>query len=169
MAAMAAGMANDLQSQSEGHIQKAAALGILEAKRYSEDFGPLFDAFEATMRSLFECSRKSNRRDMENIIKFVEGYADNHPGEDLSLSRFAEMLHFHPFYLSRLFKRISGIPLSDFIINIRLKKARELLVGTNKKVVEIASELGFGTSSYFTRVFKQNFGKTPQEYRNTLK
>ena len=54
---------------------------------------------------------------------------------------------------------------TEFLVSLRLKKARDQLVSTRKNIVEIALESGFGGSSYFSKVFRQEFNLSPGEYR----
>jgi two-component system response regulator YesN len=68
-------------------------------------------------------------------------------------------------YISRLFRKETGVSLSDFILQERMKKAAALLTGTDEAVSQIAVNLGFGNFSYFARMFKRVYGVTPHEFR----
>ena len=71
----------------------------------------------------------------------------------------------NPEYLSRLFKKVKGISLSDYIVQEKLKIAISLLEGTNLPVSVIATNIGYTNFSYFTQVFKKVYGISPSEYR----
>ena len=103
---------------------------------------------------------------VNRIFGFIRNHAAQNLDGDLSLTRFAELLHFHPFYLSRLFKQVAGKSLSDYIWEVKLAKARELLKQGDMKIGEIASSLGFENASYFTRFFRRYTDMSPQEYRS---
>jgi two-component system, response regulator YesN len=68
-------------------------------------------------------------------------------------------------YLSRAFKNITGRNFSDYLSEIRMNKAKELLEKTQLTVYDIAISVGYGDPQYFHRVFKKYFGVTPNEYR----
>ena len=115
---------------------------------------------------LFGMQKKESFLSANRVFGFIQSYTEQHIGEDLSLSKFAELLHYHPFYLSRLFKQVTGESLSSYVSRVKIRKAEQLLRGGNEKINEIAVSLGFETASYFSRCFKKYTGRTPQQYRN---
>ena len=123
--------------------------------------------FKELAESLFHRQRSESLKNDNRIYTFIREYTRKNIGGDLSLTRFAMLLNFHPFYLSRLFKRIAGKSLSDYVSEVKLARAKELLCCEQHKVSEIASELGFMTSSYFTSFFRKHTGMSPVEYRNS--
>ncbi len=84
---------------------------------------------------------------------------------DLNLSTLAEMLNVTPSYLSSLFKKEIGIPLTEYVNRCRIKQAKLLLGGTNLPIKTIAIQCGFSDLNYFTRVFKRIAGTTPKSFR----
>lgn len=87
--------------------------------------------------------------------------------EDLSLESVAESFRFNPSYFSTLFKEATGRSFSDVLIEIRMRKAEELLRdGSGLKVYEIAERCGFRDTKYFSRSFKKHVGVTPEAYRH---
>ncbi len=92
-------------------------------------------------------------------------YIKNHYMDNLSLDSISEMFHFNPSYFSTLFKTISGVNFSEYLLEVRMKTARDLLTNRNDKITSIASLVGYKDSSYFARVFKQYSGFAPEEYR----
>lgn len=102
------------------------------------------------------------------ILQFIKNYVEEHINEDLSLTRLGEILHFHPFYLSRMFKQVTGKNLTEYISQVKLRKAKEMLQRGEIRINEVAAALGFETASYFTRFFKKYTGMTPNEYRESV-
>lgn len=88
---------------------------------------------------------------------------------DLSLERIADQVHLSANYVSTLFKKHSGMNISDYIIKIRMEHAAGLLSATNFKTYEIAERVGYTNSQYFSVLFKKFYGMTPKEYRNQNK
>lgn len=97
----------------------------------------------------------------ERIILYI---AEN-INEDISKLTVSQYVSMNPDYLSKLFKKETGYSLADYITIQKLFRARRLLLQTTDSVGEIASELGFTNFSYFTKLFKEQFGLTPKEYR----
>ncbi|AMC11461.1 hypothetical protein Lupro_09370 [Lutibacter profundi] len=78
---------------------------------------------------------------------------------------FAEKVNLSPNYFSDLVLRVTGIPAKTHINNLVLRKAKEMLLGSNKSVSEIAYSLGFNYPHYFSRFFKLKTDITPSNYR----
>jgi len=86
-------------------------------------------------------------------------------GSDISLDWCADQLKISPFILSRMFKEYVGINFIDYLTNIRMERARELLRDTDMKISEVAETVGY-QHSYFNRLFKKQEGVTPGQYRD---
>nr|WP_307989189.1 response regulator [uncultured Niameybacter sp.] len=99
------------------------------------------------------------------IIEKLEQYISEHIGGDISLTQLADVIHFNPSYLSRFYKKNRGINLSEYIYELKLSKSKQLLGETDKKVGDIAIELGFDTASAFCAFFKKRIGCSPAQYR----
>jgi len=100
------------------------------------------------------------------IVNSIHQYVKHNLDKDLSLTKLAVMVHHSPTYLSRLYKRLTGTMLFDFITEQRMNKAKELLSGSGMKIHEIATAVGYESAPHFTRSFKKIFGLTPQEYKD---
>ncbi len=103
------------------------------------------------------------------MVEELDAYIRENCSDEISNTEIGAVFGYHPFYVSRMLKERKGITLRQYIINSRLKYAKCLLEVTSKTVNEIADETGFTDSSYFTKVFKGEFGMTPKEYRNKFK
>lgn len=87
----------------------------------------------------------------------------------ITLDEIAARLDLTPEYLGTRFHQEMGITFSAYIKNYRIKKAKELLIGTNLKLYEIADRVGYSDAKYFSRVFKETTGQLPADYRKTHK
>ncbi len=103
------------------------------------------------------------------IVKKAEDYIETRIAEDLSLEEVAEAINVSPFYLSRLFKEVKGENYINYLTDLRMRKARELLRNPRTPIKEISAEVGFNDQNYFSRIFKNKFGMTPTEFRNVAK
>ena len=103
--------------------------------------------------------------DRKSLITYVKKYVYENFDKPLSLDILGEAVHLHPAYLSKIFKEETNINLSNYITDIRMQKAAELLEQTGLKVNEIMYLTGYRKSQHFTKLFKEKFGVTPMEYR----
>jgi two-component system, response regulator YesN len=102
------------------------------------------------------------------IVDSVRNYLDKHYGNEISLTFLSELFHINSAYLSETFKQHIGQNLSDYLVNVRMKKARNFLKDKQLKIIDVSNLVGFSNSGYFSTVFKKHFGQTPVEYRNSL-
>lgn len=89
------------------------------------------------------------------------------PEKSWRLNDLARQAKMNPAYFSEMFRQRLGITLTKFIAGARVDKARQLLVNTEMKIIEIAYAAGFGSVSQFNRVFAAATGTTPSEFRKT--
>ena len=85
--------------------------------------------------------------------------------EDLSLSVLADEFHLNPQYISQLFKNEIGVNFLSYLTNIRMEKAKKLLLSTSLSITDVADQSGYGDYRVFTKVFKKSEGITPSQYR----
>ncbi len=95
----------------------------------------------------------------------VIAYIQEHYCEDITLSHIAEKVFLNPIYISRLIKEQTGKNYTDLIMELRIRKAVELLKNTDLYVYEIAEKVGYHNLKYFYKVFKKVKGKSPNDYR----
>lgn len=109
---------------------------------------------------------KAKREDISNyIIQKAICYIQNHYQEGITLEEVSTILEITPEYLSTLFNREVGINFSTFLKQFRISHAKRLLKGTDKRVYEIAELVGYSDAKYFARVFKEEQGVSPGDYR----
>ena len=102
----------------------------------------------------------------EDIIKSVKRYIQKNYSSDISLQMLSQKMFISPSYLSYLFKNETGQNYSDYLKNIRLNRARELLEQNSKlKVFEVCYMVGYKEYKYFSQQFKKAFGMNPTELR----
>ncbi|OBZ13153.1 response regulator [Bacillus sp. FJAT-26390] len=85
---------------------------------------------------------------------------------DVSLRTLADHVNLHPTHLSKIYKIETGEGISNYVASLRMDRACHLLRATEKKVYEISMEVGYLDPAYFIKVFKRQFGVTPQDYRD---
>ena len=102
----------------------------------------------------------------KTAIKLIEDVIhDNLSNENLSLDFIAEKVYLSPKYISRIFKEEKGVKMTEYITDCKLEKARELLLDTNMNLEEMIIQVGFSSSNYFIKKFKEKYYVTPTQYR----
>lgn len=96
-------------------------------------------------------------------------YVYRHYREKIYLDNIADTMGISSSYLSRLFKKETGISLQDFINDVRVEKAANLLIHSGETLPGIAEYVGFPSQSYFGKIFKQKMQITPRQYRELHK
>ncbi len=98
-------------------------------------------------------------------VEAMKTYLLEHYASSPSLEKLAEHVHLTPAYISFLFKSVTGMNYMDYLKNIRMEKALELLRDSDMKVYEIAYHVGYHDYKYFALQFKKSFHCSPTEYR----
>lgn len=109
-----------------------------------------------------------SRRAYSPLVQTCLDYVDFHYSSNLSLSSLAAMCSVSSSYLSSLFRKETGMTITDHIHFTRIQHSLFLLNTSNLSVSEIAFRCGFSDANYFTRTFKKLQGKTPKSYRNDI-
>lgn len=100
----------------------------------------------------------------EQIQQTIE-YIENHLDEEINIENLAKIASLSPFYFQRLFSRLIKKPVGEYIKLRRMAKATVALLQKDKRIIDIALDLGFTSHEHFSRTFKDTFGMTPDEYR----
>ncbi len=101
----------------------------------------------------------------QRILK-VQLHIEEHLDEELVLEKLARLAHFSPYHFHRVFRAMVGETLGEHVRRLRLERAALRLSSTDRPVVEVALDAGYGTHEAFTRAFRQHFGVSPTEFRN---
>lgn len=101
---------------------------------------------------------------VQEIKKFIQ----QNYGRNLTLEEIAESVYLSPSYASRLFKKVQGQSVMEFLTQVRIEAAKHLLINPQYLIDEIAVNIGYVDASYFTKVFKKHEGMTPTQYRKSL-
>lgn len=95
----------------------------------------------------------------------VQEYLKNHLSEKITLDRLSEQFFVNKYYLTRLFKNEYGLTINEYLLELRISHAKELLRFSSLSIEEIGESCGIAPLYYFSRVFKQVEGINPREYR----
>jgi two-component system response regulator YesN len=101
----------------------------------------------------------------ENVVWKAARYMEEHYAEQLPLQFVASLVHLNATYFSHLFKKETGRSFVDYLIELRMEKAKGLLANTDMKITEVSGVVGYDLPNYFAKLFKQTTGLSPKDYR----
>ena len=137
---------------------------ILKPVNY-EEFGTCIDSLKISLFERRVSSAAEPEKQEERAITGITRYLQEHLAEEISLSVLAEQFNLNPQYISQLFKSEIGVNFLVYLTNIRMEKAKKLLLSTALSIAEVAEQSGYGDYRVFTKVFKKSEGITPSQYR----
>lgn len=154
----------------QGLVLEDERFEIRIRQEFLEDKEVEFDTAAKFLREyLYEVLKLVSRQEGNEgnrLIPCIKQYIDANYMEDLSLETLGTELGISAKYMSRMFKQKTGENLTDYINNVRIEKARDILRNTNTKIGDIAGLVGLESRTTFLRVFKKLEGISPNEYRN---
>ena len=120
-----------------------------------------------TGKIMSACRNVVNKREERSgdIIRDAKKYIEEHFDKDISLDDVSRVVNISPYYFSKVFKEESGLNFIEYLTNIRIDKAKELLDSTSLSIKEICVSCGYTDPNYFSRSFKKKVGVTPTEYK----
>ena len=143
--------------------------------RSREDYLPYINSVKDydELRSWFidkiseACQNVMFRKEAQStgIIDKAKEYIYANFKKDISLDDVSREVDISPYYFSKIFKKETGENFIEYLTNIRIEKAKELLENTDMSMKEICLEVGYSNPNYFSRSFKKNVGVTPTEYK----
>jgi len=136
------------------------------------------EKYNATVRLLaffaYQLSALSNQLMTEKnnaespLVLKAREYIDKHKTEELSLADVAKAAGASVFHFCKVFHKATGLKFTDYVARVRLEDARTGLLNPNRRISEIAYDVGFQSLTQFNRTFKRVFGQSPSEFRGHL-
>lgn len=132
---------------------------------HATSFQELEDVLPYLVRSYCELVEKRSTALYSAPVRQILVTIDASIDSDLSLKRFANELFLNTSYLSSLFKKETGMTLTDYVNHHRINYAKRLLKSTTLSIQAVATAAGISDIHYFTRLFRRETGLSPREYR----
>lgn len=158
-------MANNMHVENYNNVKTLLYSGVMQKEHLTTVLESLMDIDNGVIELLKKNKDMQQDQSMQKCIAFI----DEHYGQELSLEQVASMIYYSPSHFSSAFKKYTGKTFSQYIGDLRLEVACDLLNNSDFKVYKIAELTGFQDTKYFYRVFKKNFLVTPDEYRRNHK
>ena len=102
------------------------------------------------------------------LVQKARDYIGKHKAEPLSLDAVAKAAGASVFHFCKVFRKSTGIKFTDYVTRVRLEDARTQLLNPNRRISEVAYDVGFQSLTQFNRMFKRVFGQSPTEFRAKL-
>ena len=152
---------------SEMGIYANALFSDKESENYMLDavngFNEMIEYVENLIRKAVEYKWYLTKED--SVADQICTYIDSHFKEDIHRDELAELVFLNTDYMSRIFKKEKGVSISNYILQKRVDEAKKLLCGSSLPINTVSLHIGYSNFSYFTKMFKENTGLTPLEYR----
>lgn len=129
----------------------------------------LFCLLSDTLIQMIATFRKQSEEEQRRPIRVAKQYIHNHYMEPISLEMVADIVGFSSSYFSSLFKKEAGIGLGDYLIRVRMERAKDLLKNTKINIKDICVQVGYSDLKHFTANFRKYTGLKPGEYRKLYK
>ncbi len=123
----------------------------------------IFDEYQRIVEQINQIKNDKHYKTVEKMQEYIK---KNYHNMSLSVELIADMAGYTPSYFTRIFKEISGLYVNDFIRQVRINRAKELLNLPDSKVSDIPFTVGFTNLSHFSTVFKKDVGLSPSAYRD---
>lgn len=137
---------------------------VVDLNEKAADSLDCMEAYIGYTLSLLTASEDENLSE-KNQLKLVDEYIHEHMEDEIHRGDIADYLHLNVDYLGRIFKKQRGVSLKEYIIEEKMRVARELLKTTMLPISFVASKVGYSNSSNFSRIYKKVIGIPPTEER----
>jgi len=144
------------------YTELSGLYGLIEKCSNADELNMLL---EESARSVVTKVNNYNNKSIKLILRKAVEYLHEHYHEPITLNEVAEHTLVSTYYISRMFKKEMGKNFVDYLNELRIEKAKELLKDVRYKTYEVAEKVGIPDAHYFSRLFKKYVGITPTEYR----
>lgn len=131
-------------------------------------FTSVSDAFyylAGEQNDLLKDWRSHKKKSQSNAVLAAKQYISGHYSQSLTLEQIGQEVGLNPSYFSNIFKKETGISFIDYLTDIRIQNAKDLLTETKLEIIDISEHTGFHDLKYFNRCFRKITGMTPAAYR----
>ncbi len=153
-------------------VRKARAAYFATPVLTSERFQAVMQLLEVFAEHLADSATRlavaPRTTEPEAIVQAKE-FVQAHAEEPITLERVIEHVHVSRFYFCQLFKKATGLTLTEYIARVRVERAKALLQDPRRRISEVVFAAGFGSIPQFNSVFKTHVGMAPSDYRTSLR
>lgn len=121
------------------------------------------------LQGMNELMLRDDMSEKRDVIAEVKGYISKNFNREISLNEISEHFFINPYYFSHLFKKKTGETYQNYLIRLRMERAKKLLEETDLKVYEICERVGYSDTNHFIKMFARMTEMNPGEYRKAYK
>lgn len=144
-------------SKDSEELYKEAVEGVQEARNFVRHF----------VQKALDYTDYANQT--TSVVGEMKKYIDSHYQEDIRRSTLVDLVFLNEDYISRIFKKEAGMSISSYLIQKRVEVAKSLLISSSLPINTVSIHVGYSNFSYFTKMFRENTGCSPLEYRRNMK
>ncbi|OBZ17765.1 response regulator [Bacillus sp. FJAT-26390] len=148
--------ADQYQLQETERLDVEIPLWISDLQKWEEWF----------IHKLWDLQERLSGEEQGDLFEEIKKYIQTHYHKPLSLKELADRFYLSPPYISRRFKEVYGSTFIQFITEMRIMRAKSLLMHTSLPIVKIAQLVGYDDEAYFSKVFKKDSSLSPKQFRN---
>lgn len=160
-----------LENLCAGKFDFDTAKAILENSAENDDILKILEVISSYITLLFNnfsfAEEKNDEESLHWVVVNLKNHIEKEFFKDINLKQLATLYDFNEKYLGRIFKTETGLTFHEYLNEIRLEKATEMLLNSEDSVVSISKKCGFNNVTYFNRIFLKKFEKTPLEFKNS--
>ena len=145
-------------------LEDKSLLSTMEKEDDLNNLNMLCKVIESYIKML-SATWKKPEKSFNPLIENFKGFIEDNLEYGVGAEQLAEMFHYNKKYLGRLFKKQTGLFLTDYVNERRIERAKTLLSKSQISVTQVALKVGLDNVPYFNRLFKKWTGKTPSQYR----
>lgn len=140
---------------------------LLSKEKNSEDYRYLLckNLLETIVVMFLRCNKCGKDENMPKELVHAVGYINKYFCEHIDLKSISEKCSYSPSYLSRQFKKYTGMGFVEYLTDIRVSHAKNLLMNKDLTITQLSAECGFGSLKNLNRAFKNKYGCSPKEYK----
>ncbi|MFC7681277.1 AraC family transcriptional regulator [Paenibacillus sp. GCM10028914] len=120
--------------------------------------------FQEMLYELVTSSSLGTKGDKKKGLEQTREYIDNHYNEELTIDHLAKIADLSPKYFIDIFKKTYGQSAMEYLTEVRMSKAKQLMLGSSRILKDVAHMVGYKDEFYFSRKFKKEFGLSPSAY-----
>lgn len=101
----------------------------------------------------------------DEAVSIIKKYIESNYCQNIKITMFAEKYFFSIEYLTKMFRNKYGFTIYEYVLKLRMERAKELLENENNKIIDIAERLGYADNHYFSKAFRTYYNISPSQYR----
>jgi len=154
----------------ESHMKEDVSLieEAIQITRRATSFTRLRQGLLEWLNSLFQIRKERYFKDEVDPIYIAKKWIARNLGVNITIEKIAREIPMNPTYFCKYFKSQTGETILDYVTKTRIAKAKELLLTSDLRIYDIAKQVGYADSKYFSKLFKKYYGEVPTKFKEKV-